>query len=136
MKTIASLTLACAALSSAFLSSCASMGSSETTSMLSASGFVSRTPENANQRELYTALPPYKFHRGTAKNGKVIYAYKDEKAGVAYVGYEDNYQRYQKLAVERRIARDQYEAAEMNRQMAWGWYGAYGGYMGPPVYIR
>jgi hypothetical protein len=134
MKTSASLILMAAALPCALLSNCASMGASSTEPLLSAAGFVSRTPQNAKQQELYNQLPPYKIHRATHK-GKVMYAYKDEKKGLAYIGDEAAYQRYQKLAVERRIARDNYEAAEMNRNMAWGWYGAYG-YMGVPVYIR
>lgn len=137
MKTILSVLTAVVAMAlSCFTTSCSSMGSSDTVSMLSASGFVSRTPETAKQRELYNALPPYKLHRGTVK-GKVIYAYKDEKAGIAYVGDEAAYQRYQNLAVQRRIASDYRSAAEMNRDMAWGWYGMYGPYVGygPRPYV-
>jgi len=134
MKTFAFLIASWVAFGGLFTSGCASMGASTTEPLLSAAGFISRTPQNAKQQELYNQLPPYKVHRATYK-GKVMYAYKDEKKGLAYIGDEAAYQRYQKLAVERRIARDNYEAAEMNRQMAWGWYGAYG-YMGVPVYIR
>ncbi len=125
-----------AALCGLIFTGCAGAGASGTESMLSASGFVARTPENAKQHELYDALPPYKVHRATAE-GKVFYAYKDEKQGLAYVGDEAAYQRYQQLAVQKSIARDYYDAAEMNRETAWGWYGAYGPYLGPrPVIIR
>lgn len=118
------------------MSGCASTTASNTEPLLSAAGFSSRTPENAKQRELYEQLPPYKVQRGTYQ-GKVMYAYKDEKKGVAYVGDEAAYQRYQKLAIERRIARDNYEAAQMNRDFAYGWYGAYGPYYGyRGVYLR
>ena len=116
------------------ITGCASTGSSGTEQMLSASGFVSRSPENAKQQKLYNDLPPYKVHRGTY-NGKVIYAYKDEKAGLAYVGGESAYQEYQRLAVQRRMTNDIRDAAEMNRAASYGWYGAYGGYMGRPVVI-
>jgi hypothetical protein len=130
MKTIMSLCLALSAvLAGVFTSGCASTGASSTEPMLSAAGFVSRTPENEKQRELYNTMPAYKVHRGIYK-GKVIYAYKDEKKGIAYVGDEAAYQRYQQLAVERQIARDNYAAAEMNRDMAYGWYGSYGPYVG------
>jgi len=112
-----------------FLGSCASTGASSTEPLLSAAGFTSRTPENAKQQELYNQLTPYKVQRGEYK-GKVMYAYKDEKKGVAYVGDEAAYQRYQKLAVERRIAQENYQAAQMNRDLAYGWYGAYGPYYG------
>lgn len=111
-----------------FLSGCASMGAAGTEPLLSAAGFRVKTPENAAQREIYAALPPYKLQRGSHQ-GRVFYAYKDEKQGVAYVGGEAEYQKYQQLAIERRIAREQYEAAQMNQTMAYRWYGAY-----PPGY--
>lgn len=137
--TIPSLILAVLAfcLGPLFLSGCASMGASSTEPLLSAAGFVSRTPENARQQELYNQLPPYKVHRANYK-GQVIYAYKDEAKGIAYVGNEQAYQRYQQLAVQRQIARDNYAAAEMNRDMAYGWYGYYGPYVGarPVVIVR
>jgi hypothetical protein len=52
--------------------------------------------------------------------------YKDEKAGVAYVGHEPEYQRYKQLAIQQRIAQDYYMAAEMNSMYANRWYGAWG----------
>ncbi|QJE98817.1 hypothetical protein [Luteolibacter luteus] len=136
MKTFASLIASLAMLAgSLFLGGCASTTASSTEPLLSAAGFTSRTPENAKQQELYNQLTPYKVQRGEYK-GKVMYAYKDEKKGVAYVGDEAAYQRYQKLAVERRIARDNYEAAQMNRDFAYGWYGAYGPYYGYGYPVR
>lgn len=106
------------------LTGCASMGASRTEPLLSAAGFRVKTPENARQREIYAELPPYKLQRGNYQ-GKTFYAYKDEKQGVAYVGGEAEYQKYQELAVQRRIARENYEAAQMNQAMAYRWYGAY-----------
>jgi len=66
---------------------CAEMESSNTKSLLSAAGFRVRTPETAAQKELYAALAPHHVQRATVK-GKVFYLYKDETAGVAYVGQE------------------------------------------------
>lgn len=106
------------------LTGCASTGASSTEPLLSAAGFRVKTPETATQREIYGELPPYKVQRGSYQ-GKTFYAYKDEKQGVAYIGGEAEYQKYQELAVQRRIARDQYEAAQMNQAMAYRWYGAY-----------
>jgi hypothetical protein len=106
------------------MTGCASMSASSTEPLLSAAGFRVRTPETAAQKAIYAELPPYKVQRGTHQ-GKVFYAYKDEKQGVAYIGGEAEYQKYQELAVQRRIARDQYEAAQMNQTMAYRWYGAY-----------
>ncbi|MEK7949219.1 hypothetical protein [Luteolibacter soli] len=118
------------------IASCASMGSSSAEPLLSAAGFVSRTPENAKQQELYNQLPAYQLHRASYK-GQVIYAYKDEKKGLAYVGNEAAYQHYQQLATQQRIANDYRMAAEMNQEAAYGWYGAYGPYIGyRPVVVH
>lgn len=134
MKTLLRIYLTGLLLSgSALMSGCASMGASSTEPLLSASGFRVRTPETPAQKAIYAELPPYKVQRGTHQ-GKVFYAYKNEKEGVAYVGGEAEYQKYQQLAIERRIARDQYEAAQMNQATAYRWYGAYPGYY--PYYGR
>ncbi|EDY20629.1 conserved hypothetical protein [Chthoniobacter flavus Ellin428] len=113
---------------------CASFDASNQESMLTAAGFKERTPQTAKQKELYAGAPSYKVER-VAVNGKTFYAYKDEKKGTAFIGGEAEYQRYQQLAVQQRIARQNYEAAQMNREMATGWYSAYGPYaFGPYGY--
>lgn len=111
------------------LSSCASSSASYKEPMLSAAGFKVKKPETAQQISLYNQLEPYKVQRGEYK-GKIFYAYKDEKQGVAYIGGETEYQKYQEIATARRIANDQRQAAEMNRNLAYGWYGAYRPYYG------
>lgn len=116
------LTAAAAAL---FVVGCAGVGSGNTTALLSAAGFHARTPQTPKQQQIYAALPPYQVERATVK-GRVFYVYKDEKAGVAYIGREQEYQRYQQLAIRQQIAQNYYMAAEMDRTAAWGWYGAWG----------
>ena len=108
-----------------FVAGCAEMGAGNTTSLLSAAGFRARTPQTPQQQQIYASLPPYKVEHATVK-GRSFYVYKDEKAGLAYVGHEPEYQRYRQLAVQQQIAQDYYMAAEMNRAAAWGWYGAWG----------
>src|SRR5262245_42711994 len=104
---------------------CAEMGSGNTTSLLSAAGFRARTPQTPKQQQIFAALPPYQIQRATV-NGRVFYVYKDEKAGVAYIGREQEYQRYQQLAVQQQIAQNYYTAVAMDRAAAYGWYGAWG----------
>ena len=101
------------------------MGSSNTESLLTAAGFRARTPQTPKQQQIYAALPPYQVQRATV-NGKVFYVYKDEKAGVAYVGREQEYQRYQQLAIQQQIAQNQIAAAEMEQQAALDWSGGFG----------
>jgi hypothetical protein len=108
------------------LAGCASMGSSNTKSLLSAAGFRVRTPQTPKQQQIYAALPPYKVERASVPGKGVFYVYKDEKAGVAYVGREQEYQSYQQLAIQQQITQDQITAAEMERAAAWQWYGAWG----------
>jgi hypothetical protein len=114
-----------AAAAALFVAGCAEMGASNTTSLLSAAGFRARTPQTPKQQEIYAALPPYKVERAAVK-GKTFYVFKDEKAGVAYVGHEAEYQRYQQLAIQQQIAQDYYMAATMPPMYARGWYGAWG----------
>jgi hypothetical protein len=108
-----------------FVTGCAEMGSGNTTSLLSAAGFHVVTPQTPKQQQLYAALPPYTVEHAIVK-GRSFYIYKDEKAGVAYVGHQPEYQRYQQLCVQQQIAQNYYMAAEMNRAAAFGWYGAWG----------
>jgi hypothetical protein len=109
-----------------FFAGCAGMGSANTTSLLTAAGFRGHTPQTPKQQQIYAALPPYQVERATVPGKGVFYVYKDEKAGLAYVGREQEYQRYQQLAIQQQIAQDQYMAAEMERAAAWQWYGAWG----------
>jgi hypothetical protein len=115
-----------AAVASLLLSGCAEMGSANTTSLLTAAGFRARTPQTAKQQQIYAALPPYQVERATVPGKGVFYVYKDEKAGLAYIGREQEYQQYQQLAVQQQIAQNYYMAAEMERAAAWQWYGAWG----------
>jgi hypothetical protein len=113
------------AVTTLFVAGCAEMGSGNTTSLLSAAGFRVRTPQTPKQQQMYAALPPYQVEMATVK-GHVFYVYKDEKAGVAYVGRQQEYQRYQQLAIQQQIAQNYYTAVAMDRAAAFGWYGAWG----------
>ena len=114
-----------AAVIALFVAGCAEMGSANTTSLLSAAGFRARTPQTPKQQQIYAALPPYQVERATV-NGHVFYVYKDEKAGVTYIGREQEYQNYQQLAIQQQIAQNYYNAVAMDRAAAYGWYGAWG----------
>lgn len=113
------------ALPSLYLIGCASMGSSNTKNLLTASGFRERAPQTEKEKELYANAPSYKVHRVTAGD-KTFYAYKDEKSGLAYLGDESNYERFKHLSIQQDIAQTEYQAAQMERDMAMNWYGAYG----------
>jgi hypothetical protein len=122
LKIIVTMAIAAAALS---IGGCAGVGSGNTTALLSAAGFRARTPQTPKQQQIYAALPPYQVERATV-NGRTFYVYKDEKAGVAYIGREQEYQQYQQMAIQQQIAQDYYTAVAMDRAAAYGWYGAWG----------
>ena len=115
-----------AAAAALLLAGCESMGSGNTTSLLSAAGFRVRTPQTPKQQQIYASLPPYQVQRATVPGKGVFYVYKDEKAGVAYIGREQEYQAYQQLAIQQQIAQNYYTAVAMDRAAAYGWYGAWG----------
>ena len=123
--TTSSLILILAASGVAFFAGCASMETdhNNTKSLLSQAGFRMRTPQTAKQKELYASLPDNKMERAVVK-GKVFYVFKDEKAGVAYVGGEPEHRRYQKLCMQRHVARAAEE--EMNPSLATRWDNQWG----------
>jgi hypothetical protein len=121
--TNSSLILTLAACGIIFFAGCASMETDKTQSLLSQAGFRTRTPQTAKQRELYAALPSNKLEHATVK-GKGFYVFKDEKAGVAYVGGEPEHQRYQQLCMQQHEAQAKEE--EMNPSLATKWNNQWG----------
>jgi hypothetical protein len=118
-----SLILILAACGIIFLASCASMQTENTPSLLSQAGFRAHTPQTAKQKELYAAFPSNKLERGTVK-GKAFYVFKDEKAGVAYIGGASAHQRYQQLCTQQHVAQAPEE--EFNPSLATTWQNQWG----------
>jgi len=71
-------------------------------SLLTSAGFRARTPLTPKQKSVYAAMPSYEICHET-KAGKTTYGYKDEKAGVVYIGNEAQYQQYRQAAVEAQL---------------------------------
>jgi hypothetical protein len=80
-------------------------------SLLQQAGFQSRTPTTAKQKAIYAKLPANQLHRVTV-NGRTIYGYKDEKAGVVWVGNEAQYAHYKQLATKANLKADQITPAQ------------------------
>ena len=125
-KFISSLIILSAAVAAVlFLVSCAEMEANNTKSLLTSAGFRTFTPTTSLQKEVYAKMTPDHVQKITVK-GKTIYAYKDEQAGVAYVGHAAEYQRYVNLCVQQRVAQDYYMAQAMDPYWSGRWYGAWG----------
>ena len=91
---------------------------------MTSAGFQARTPSTEKQKAAYAALPAYQLHRGT-KEGKTIYAYKDEKAGVAYIGNEAQYQQFKQAAAKAKLKEEKQVAHNMDNDLVYRWYGSW-----------
>src|SRR3954471_22667316 len=99
---LTTIALAAGAAVISILAGCAEMEATNTKSLLTSAGFHTLTPETPLQKEIYGHLTPNKVEKVSAK-GKTAYVFKDEKAGVAYVGHEMEYQRYRNLCIQQKI---------------------------------
>jgi DNA-binding NarL/FixJ family response regulator len=111
---------------------CASTQSKE--NMLVAAGFKVIVPKTAAQQQKLKALPPDKVTM-VQKSGKTHYVFPDAANNRAYVGGPKQYQSYRQLRLEKKMADEKVEAAEMNLEatMDWDAWGGWGGW-GPGWY--
>jgi hypothetical protein len=104
---------------------CASASARKIEPLLAAAGFkmlLADTPEKVAHLE---TLTPHKLVPHV-QDGQTVYIYADpDVCSCAYVGDELAYQRYQEMALARKIAADQRAAAQLNRDasMNWGVWG-------------
>ena len=140
MKTTTRLVLSSiATASTALLVSCASTQSDTQNkeSMLAASGFKVITPKTAAQKQKLQNLPAGQVTM-IKKGKKNYYVFPDPAHNQAYVGGPKEYRAYQQLRVDKKLAREDLQDAEMYQDatMEWSmWEGGEGvwGPMGGPV---
>src|SRR5262249_2211158 len=106
-------------------------------SMLVASGFKVITPKTAAQKQKLQSLPTGKVTM-IQKGRKNYYIFPDPAHNQAYVGGPKEYQAYQQLRTENKLAREDLQTAEMYQDatMEWSlWEGGEGvwGPMGGPA---
>jgi len=101
-------------------------------SMLVASGFKAITPKTAAQQQKLQQLQPGKVAM-INKKGKTYYIFPDAAHNQAYVGGPKEYQAYQQLRAENKLAKENLETAEMyqDEAMDWGGWGGWGAGWGP-----
>jgi hypothetical protein len=104
----------------------------DTESMLVASGFKVVTPKTPAQQQKLQKLPPGKVAM-INKAGKTYYIFPDPAQNRAYVGGTNEYQAYQQLRAEKKLAKENLETAEMyqDEAMDWGGWGGWGAGWGP-----
>jgi hypothetical protein len=115
-----------------FITASGQSGLVNTSAYLAHAGFRVCKPKTVEQRHLFSLAPSYRLLRAGSPSEN-FFAYKDEAAGVAYVGGEAEYQRFQDLARQEGFAYGAYLAKDMELDPAWRWYNAYYLCLGPPV---
>ena len=104
-------------------------------SMLVAAGFKAVTPKTPAQQQKLQNLPPGKVTM-INKKGETYYIFPDPAQNRAYVGGPNEYQAYQQLRAEKKLANENLETAEMYQDpmMGWGAWGGWGMGWGPGWY--
>src|SRR5437016_13500909 len=107
------------------LGGCAAMRRHEardTGDLLVSAGFTTKpadTPERAQQLH---AMPPLKLV-SESEDGNVVYRYADPySCDCLYVGDQQAYAEYKRLALEKQIADERLEAAEAEESAAGSWW--------------
>ena len=108
--------------------------------MLAAAGFEAHPADTPERQQQLAALPPHQLLMRPAPPGSrepVGYVYADpDYCHCLYVGDVHAYQAFERLVVEKRIADERMQAAEMEQNAPFDW-GVWGpGFWGPPVIIE
>jgi hypothetical protein len=95
-------------------------------SMLVASGFKVITPKTSAQQQKLQKLPPGKVTM-IQKGGKTYYVFPDPANNRAYIGRPKEYQAYQQLRAEKKLAMENMETAEtyQDAEMQWSLWGGW-----------
>ena len=114
----------------AFGAGCASTKSTENT--LVAAGFKIITPSTPAQEAKLQTLPAGKVTM-VENEGKTYYVFPDKAHNQAYIGGPQQFSAYQSLCAQQKIATENLQAAELNRDPAFGWgrWGGWGAVGGP-----
>ncbi|MGH7900902.1 MAG: hypothetical protein ACRENZ_04120 [Thermodesulfobacteriota bacterium] len=108
----------------------------QTDRLLSAAGFKMLPADTPQKDELLSSLTPLKLQY-RIRDDKTLFFYSDPyDCKCVYTGDQSAYDRFEKLAVEAEIAKEEQEAALMNEETAmefeswgWGWLGGPWGWL-------
>lgn len=135
-KSLIGAVLGCALAASLAGCGTSSMQVEDKEQMLVAAGFLQKPASTPERQARLAALPPFKVlsqQVRIAGSDSVGYVYADPKfCNCIFVGGPDAYQRFQKMAMDRRLADENLMASEMQEDSAfdWGMWGPYD-YWGP-----
>jgi hypothetical protein len=110
----------------ALAAGCTGMQTQSKENLLIAAGFKTVVPRTAAQQKKLQALPPDKVAM-VQKGGKTYYVFPDAANNRALVGGPKQYQTYQQLRLQNKLAQENLEAAEIYQDASMNW----GGWGGP-----
>lgn len=91
------------------------------TDLLLAAGFRQISATTPQQKARLQAMPQHLLF-ATARGPKVVYVYADAAGcGCFYAGNQEQYQAYQRIAAQYRLAAEEITAAQLNESMDMGW---------------
>ena len=109
--------------------------------MLTAAGFVEKPAATPDRQNQLASLQPYKIlsqqiHAGGVDTVGYVYA-DPQYCHCLFLGDAKAYQRYQQMAVEKKIADERVRAAEMaeNASFDWGMWGPYDWWGPEPIVV-
>jgi len=93
----------------------------DTGDLLVAAGFMSKLADTPEREQRLRALPPLKMV-SQSKDGHLVYRYADPySCDCLYVGDEQAYAEYKRLALKKQVAEERLEAAEAEESAAMDW---------------
>ena len=93
----------------------------DTGDLLVAAGFRSKLADTPEREQRLRALPPLKMV-SQSKDGHLVYRYADPySCDCLYVGDEQAYAEYKRLALKKQVAEERLEAAEAEDSAAIDW---------------
>ncbi|MFN8643177.1 MAG: hypothetical protein U0802_16530 [Candidatus Binatia bacterium] len=128
MRSLSSLALV--AVAASLLAACTyfkRQDADQVESTLAAAGFKMKLADTAEKQAKLQALPLRQIVP-QSKDGETVYVYADpDFCKCLYAGRQENYDLYQRLALQRQIAQERVAAAEMNEDAAmdWGLWGPF-----------
>jgi len=103
---------------------CATLIAKDKERQLSAAGFQMKMADTADKENHLAGLQQHELFP-TRMQGNLVYVYADAKGcNCMYVGSEADYQRYQRMVMQKREIDEERDTAELNEDsMEWGVWG-------------
>jgi hypothetical protein len=93
---------------------------------LASAGFNMFPADTTGKKAQLNSLPANKI-TPVRREGTLYYTFPDPKNNVLYVGEERQYQLYRKIGLQKQMTDEQLNAAPLNNDGAWAFWGPWGG---------